>query len=164
MFLRHKLQKGLLTRDAQPKEEEMKQMSDYITKLEEHATLEVSIMKATKINKVLKAILKLDSIPKEEEFKFKDRSQALLTEWNKILGTEQPGAGTPAAADKPAKELSNGTLTAKAEETSAEPETKADEKAVKPTPADTETPSEPAKEELAVEATEDSVKVSLRTI
>ena len=34
LYLRHRLQKGLLTRDQAPKPEEMKLMSDYITKLE----------------------------------------------------------------------------------------------------------------------------------
>ncbi|KAL2018871.1 hypothetical protein VTK56DRAFT_296 [Thermocarpiscus australiensis] len=107
LFLRHKLQKGLLTRDQEPKEEEMKLMSDYITKLEGFPDLEVSIIRATKINKVLKAILKLENIPKEEEFKFKPRSQALLDKWNKLLavdGTAAEGAstvnGTAAASSK----------------------------------------------------------------
>jgi len=93
--LRHKLQKGLLTRDQDPKEEEMKQMSEFVSKLEGYADLEVSIIRATKINKVLKAILKLNSIPKEEDFQFKPRSQTLLDKWNKLLASEQ---GTPAAA------------------------------------------------------------------
>lgn len=90
LFLRHKLQKGLLTRDQQPKEEEMKMMSDYLTKLEGFPDLETEIIRLTKINKVLKAILKLDNIPKEEEFQFKPRSQALLTEWNKTLAADEP--------------------------------------------------------------------------
>jgi len=89
LFLRHKLQKGLLTKDQQPpKEEEMKQMSEYVNKLEGYADLEVSIIRATKINKVLKAILKLNVIPKEEEFQFKSRSQSLLDKWNKLLASE----------------------------------------------------------------------------
>ena len=96
MFLRHKLQKGLLTRDQEPKEEEMKLMSDYITKLEGFPDLEVSIIRATKINKVLKAILKLENIPKEADFNFKNRSQALLDKWNKLLATE---AAPPAATN-----------------------------------------------------------------
>jgi hypothetical protein len=73
----------------------MKQMSEYVSKLEGYADLEVSIIRATKINKVLKAILKLNSIPKEEDFQFKPRSQTLLDKWNKLLASEQ---GTPAAA------------------------------------------------------------------
>lgn len=72
----------------------MKLMSDYVTKLEGFPDLEVSIIRATKINKVLKAILKLDNIPKEDEFKFKPRSQVLLDKWNKLLSAD----GAPAAA------------------------------------------------------------------
>lgn len=95
LFLRHKLQKGLLTRDQQPKEEEMKMMSDYLTKLEGFPDLETEIIRLTKINKVLKAMLKLDNIPKEELFNFKPRSQALLTEWNKTLAADE---AAPASA------------------------------------------------------------------
>ena len=95
LFLRHKLQRGLLTRDQEPKEDEMKGMSDFITKLEGFPDLEVSIIRSTKINKVLKAILKLDNIPKGDEFNFKTRSQALLEKWNKILAADGP-SGEPA--------------------------------------------------------------------
>ncbi|RFU32042.1 hypothetical protein B7463_g4319, partial [Scytalidium lignicola] len=108
LFLRHKLQKGLLTRDQEPKEEEMKQMSEFVTKLEGYADLEVSIIRVTKINKVLKAILKLNHIPKEEEFQFKTRSQTLLDKWNKLLASDQD---TPA----PAPPTTNGDDNAKSE-------------------------------------------------
>lgn len=105
LFLRHKLQKGLLTREQAPKEEEMKSMSDYILKLEGFPDLEVSIIRETKINKVLKAILKLENIPKEEEFLFKPRSTSLLEKWNKLLAVD----GT--AAEK--TNGVNGTTTSK---------------------------------------------------
>jgi hypothetical protein len=78
-----------------PKEEEMQQMSEFARKLESYTDLEVSILQVTKINKVLKAILKLKSIPKEETFQFKLRSRTLLDEWNKLLAGER---STPAAA------------------------------------------------------------------
>lgn len=89
LFLRHKLQKGLLTRDLQPKEEEMQMMSDYLTKLEGFPDLDVEIIRVTKINKVLKALLKLDKIPRDEEFTFKSRATELLEKWNQLL-TEGP--------------------------------------------------------------------------
>lgn len=83
----------------------MQQMSDYVTILEKLKDLEVSIIRATKINKVLKAILKLDTIPKEEEFKFKPRSQALLDRWNKLMddesGTTNGVNGSTEAKKKP---------------------------------------------------------------
>ncbi|EQL02922.1 PWWP domain-containing protein [Ophiocordyceps sinensis CO18] len=91
LYLRHKLQRGLLTREQQPREDEMKSMSDYISVLENFVDLEVSIIRATKINKVLKAILKLESVPREEEFEFKKRSQSLLDKWNKLLAGDASG-------------------------------------------------------------------------
>ncbi|KAF7949868.1 uncharacterized protein EAE97_003377 [Botrytis byssoidea] len=100
LFLRHKLQKGLLTKDQEPKADEMQQMSEYVNKLEGYADLEVSIIRRTKINKVLKAILKLPVIPKEEEFQFKSRSQSLLDKWNRLLASEQVA---PATTEAPAK-------------------------------------------------------------
>jgi len=126
LYLRHRLQKGLLTRDQAPKPEEMKLMSDYITKLESFPDLEVSIIRATKINKVLKAILKLESIPREEEFKFKARSQVLLDKWNKLLAVD----GTPTAAS--ASEVNGAKSSAKAngvkeKSESAEPKGKDEE-------------------------------------
>ncbi|WZH39654.1 uncharacterized protein QYS62_000579 [Fusarium acuminatum] len=96
LYLRHKLQRGLLTRDQQPQESEMEQMSEYVTMLENLKDLEVSIIRATKINKVLKAILKLESIPREDEFHFKDRSQVLLDKWNELLATETAAPATEA--------------------------------------------------------------------
>ncbi|KAK0118791.1 hypothetical protein ONS95_007671 [Cadophora gregata] len=112
LFLRHKLQKGLLTRDQEPKEMEMRQMSEFIAKLQGYADLEVSIIRATKINKVLKAILKLPFIPREEEYQFKERSQELLDKWNKLLATDAPAI--PAAST-----TTNGNGGAKAEVDSA---------------------------------------------
>lgn len=163
LFLRHKLQKGLLTRDQEPKEEEMKLMSDYITKLEAFPDLEVSIIRATKINKVLKAILKLENIPKEDEFTFKPRSQVLLDKWNKLLAVD----GTPVVA--PAAEAVNGTKAAakpngvKEKSEPAEP-VKAKEEEVKDAPQEEskeeakdvvmEDPKETAKEEEAPAAAE----------
>ncbi|PBP26847.1 PWWP domain-containing protein [Diplocarpon rosae] len=104
LFLRHKLQKGLLSRDQVPKEDEMKQMGEFISKLEGYVDLEVSIIRATKINKVLKAILKLATLPNNDEFKIKTRSQGLLDEWNKLLASDT----TPSAAATPAANGSTG--------------------------------------------------------
>jgi hypothetical protein len=95
----------------------MKQMSEYVLKLEGYADLEVSIIRATKINKVLKAILKLNNIPKEEDFRFKPRSQTLLDKWNKLLASEQ---GTPVAAPATTNGAPTDTKT-EAEDSKASP-------------------------------------------
>lgn len=74
-------------------------MATYIKKLEAYDDkLEVSIIRNTKINKVLKGIIKLNSIPKDEEYDFRARSVKLLGVWNQLLGAE------PAEVDKPAKD------------------------------------------------------------
>lgn len=80
--------------------DEMKQVSDFLAKLETFPDLDVSIIRATKINKVLKAILKKDSIPRAEEFQFKPRSQSLLDKWNILLASDTapvPAAGSSVA-------------------------------------------------------------------
>lgn len=97
LFLRHRLQKGFLSRDKPPEESEMPGMHEHMKTLENYNDLDGSIIKSTKINKVLKAIIKLGAIPREAEFSFKKRSQDILTSWGKQL-EEAPAAGTPAAA------------------------------------------------------------------
>lgn len=129
----------------------MASMSGFITRLEEYAEIEVSIIRSTKINKVMKAILKLDEIPKEDEFKFKPRSQALLEKWNKILD------GAAASDAKTGEAAANGEEKEEVAAKTSEPEVKADtaapaeektnetEAATKP--AETESKDAPAQEE-----------------
>jgi hypothetical protein len=113
LFLRHKLQKGFLSRDQAPQESEMSAMSNYIKKLEGYGDLEAGIIRTTKINKVLKALIKLNTIPKDEEFNFKGRSVELLSKWTKLLGTDgtgdENGAGPSSAVEKEDKPTTNGT-------------------------------------------------------
>ncbi|KAM0338933.1 hypothetical protein ACHAPU_011129 [Fusarium lateritium] len=141
LYLRHKLQRGLLTRDQQPQEPEMEQMSEYVTMLENLKDLEVSIIRATKINKVLKAILKLESIPREDEFNFKDRSQTLLDKWNKLLATETAA---------PAAETTNGV--------NGKSDAKADDKKDDSGKENTEEPKSSKTEESKAEKTEEGEK------
>ena len=72
-------------------------MSDFLTELETFPDLEGSIIRITKIHKVLKAMIKLPSIPLDEEYHFKSRSIDLLAKWNEILSND-PNAGP--AGDK----------------------------------------------------------------
>jgi hypothetical protein len=99
LYLRHRLQKGFLSRDQAPKDEDMAAMSGYLKDLEAHDDLEAEVIKKTKVHKVLKAIIKLNSIPKEEEYAFKQRSSELLTKWGGALAADpEPAAGGPAEA------------------------------------------------------------------
>lgn len=131
LYLRHRLQKGFLSRDQAPQESEMAAMADFFSQLESYENLEPVIIRATKVHKVLKAIVKLASIPKDDEYNFKKRSTSMLEIWNKRMDAETESA--PASAVEPSKPSSlpveetkepetNGE---KAEETAKEePETK----------------------------------------
>jgi hypothetical protein len=81
----------------------MAQMGTYFDKLEKHADLEVSIIRSTKINKVLKMIVKLNSIPRDEEFNFRHRAMNILSSWKAVLDSDVP------AGDKDSKPTANGS-------------------------------------------------------
>lgn len=78
----------------------MDQMNQYMKQLEQYTDLDAGIIKSTKINKVLKAILKLDSIPLEENYNFKDRSSNMLAAWAPALGLDPATAGAEPTSSK----------------------------------------------------------------
>lgn len=100
LYLRHRLQKGFLMRDQTPKEDEMSTMNDFFNQLEGYTNLEPAIIRGTKIYKVLRGIIKLSSIPKEEEFQFKKRSNDLLASWHEALGSKGDEKEDDKAEDK----------------------------------------------------------------
>jgi len=59
LFLRHRLQKGLLNRTAPPQEDEMKSMSEFLGKLETFPDLEADIIKQPRSTKFLRPCLNL---------------------------------------------------------------------------------------------------------
>ncbi|CAL5867783.1 uncharacterized protein PFLUO_LOCUS2003 [Penicillium psychrofluorescens] len=127
LLLRHKLQKGFISRDAPPKEEEMETMATFFDKLEKYTDLEVSIIRTTKINKVLKMIVRLNSIPRDEDFKFRRRAMDILSSWKNVLDSDIH----PESASKDSLLTANGAPkddesadTPKIESEEKEPETK----------------------------------------
>ncbi|ORY04020.1 hypothetical protein BCR34DRAFT_627168 [Clohesyomyces aquaticus] len=138
LYLRHRLQKGFLSRDQAPKEEEMDHMSEYLKQLEAYKDLEGDVIKNTKVHKVLKAIIKLPSIPKEGEHQFKKRSNDLLSSWS----------GQLSGGDAPAEPATNGIKHDEAEKADA---------AIATTEKSEETPAEPS----AVKATDGDGDVSM---
>lgn len=111
LYLRHRLQKGFLSRDTAPQESEMTNMAEFFGQLEAYAELEPSIIRTTKIHKVLKAIVKLTSIPNDDEHNFKKRSSAMLEIWNKRMESENNAPTSTAAGISDAK--TNGTAATK---------------------------------------------------
>lgn len=153
LYLRHRLQKAFLTRDVAPKEDEMPAMNDMFVQLEGHQDLEPSIIRTTKIHKVLKGIVKLDSVPKDEEYNFKKRSSAMLEIWNKRMEADGENAAksieTP-ATNGDAKAEENGE--AKVEETNETAEE------IKPAPVE-DTKTETASEAKPVDGADGDVNM-----
>jgi hypothetical protein len=80
----------------------MDSMNQQMKQLEQYPDLDAGIIKSTKINKVLKAILKLEDIPLESMYNFKDRSSHLLAVWAPALGLDPISAGAePASSTLP---------------------------------------------------------------
>lgn len=127
----------------------MAAMSNFFSKLEAHSDLEVSIIRATKINKVLKMIVKLNTIPKDEEYHFRRRAIDILAKWKNLLESDT----TPAAA---AEDQGKGKPTANGVHKDDEGDESVDGKAEKTDSEEKETeekPEErPAKEESAAES------------
>ncbi|GKZ39158.1 hypothetical protein AbraIFM66950_011967, partial [Aspergillus brasiliensis] len=141
LFIRHKLQKGFISRDQPPKEEEMTHMSNFFGKLEKHADLEVSIIRATKINKVLKMIVKLSSIPRDEEFQFRARAMSILSKWKNLLDADTTGPSDD--KEKEDKPKANGIHKESSVETPAKGDTENEkEDETKESKADTAEPQD----------------------
>lgn len=83
MAIRFKLQRGFLSKEP-PREQDIPGLSQYLTKLENIKDLELSVIRQTKVNKLLKAILKIPDIPLDSEFKFYERASKLLTKWSTL--------------------------------------------------------------------------------
>lgn len=145
LYLRHRLQKGFLSRDQAPKEDEMASMAEFFTQLEGYENLEPSIIRVTKIHKVLKAIVKLASVPKDDEFSFKTRSSAMLEIWNKRLEAD---GDAPAGSGDKEKSAAPAEASATNGEAAAPPPTEATE-----TPADEPKATEDATKEIAAAGT-----------
>ncbi|KAJ6564259.1 hypothetical protein B0H19DRAFT_1258718 [Mycena capillaripes] len=90
---RHKLQQTFLSnKKALPTEEEMPLMNDLFTTVEGYQNMTVEHLKFSKIGEVMRHIhlLKPVQIPRDDEFKFRDRDRAmeLVHKWHELLNAD----------------------------------------------------------------------------
>lgn len=132
----------------------MPQMNTYIKKLEAYEDkLEVSIIRNTKINKVLKALVKLNTIPKDEEYHFRERAVKLLGVWNPLLGAE-PADDKPTKDDKASPTTTNGVHKEGEKEVEKETEEKVEKEVEEP--KENTMATEKAVEKVSAEVTADA--------
>jgi hypothetical protein len=89
-------------------------MSGLFTKLEKINDLEVSIIRETKIHKVLRMIIKLPNIPRDEEFNFRKRALDILSKWSSVMDDRSTPAGDK-KKEKSDNPKANGVRSAKSE-------------------------------------------------
>lgn len=156
LYLRHRLQKGFLSRDQAPQEGEMGAMAEFFSQLENYENLEPAIIRKTKIHKVLKAIVKLSTIQKNEDFNFKKRSAAMLEVWNKRM--EADGGDGAAESKEAATEDKEEAAAAPAAAPTTNGE-KTTEAAVPEPAADAETKEGAEKEPVEAKAVKTADKI-----
>lgn len=128
LFIRHKLQKGLLDKAQAPKAEEMESMNEWMSSLEKVQPMEESIIASTKIHKLLKAIIKVGhTIPNNDEHKLKERATALLEQWGQTPAPENSFARHDATHG--GENGTTGTDSADGAKAAAMPETEKEEAA-----------------------------------
>ncbi|KAF2636592.1 hypothetical protein P280DRAFT_145428 [Massarina eburnea CBS 473.64] len=163
LYLRHRLQKGFLSRDQAPQDEDMPSMSDHLKQLEDLTDLEAEIIKQTKVHKVLKAIIKLNAIPREDEFNFKTRSNNLLTKWTGML-SEPEAPAEPSTTTAPTtngvshdgEKKTDDATSAKSEEPTASAE-------AKPADTDGDVPMVEAKDEVPAAKADEALAPTAET-
>lgn len=104
---RHKLQKAFLNPKAVPKDEDMPPFDVIFTTVENYENMNIQYLSFSKIGKVMRHIhaLPLERVPRDEEFKFRDRAKALVDKWHEILNANKAN-GT---ASEGAKAATNGS-------------------------------------------------------
>ncbi|KAG6829570.1 hypothetical protein H0H92_004119 [Tricholoma furcatifolium] len=85
---RHKLQKAFLSSKSTPDEAEMPNLDTLFSTVEAYDKMTVAYLQFSKIGKVMRHITLLDAskVPRDDEFRFKERAQALVERWQGVLG------------------------------------------------------------------------------
>lgn len=134
---RHKVQKVFLGKDGTINPEEMPAADSTFKTVEEYDGMTTEHLRTTKIGKVMKRVMQLSEIPRDDEFHFRDRAEKLCAKWGAIMaGGESVKEPSHEASSQGVKE--NGhSAAAHADE---EPKSEADASAA-PEPAAAEASS-----------------------
>ncbi|KAJ7269065.1 hypothetical protein C8J57DRAFT_1509278 [Mycena rebaudengoi] len=107
---RHKLQKTFLSSNKSlPKDDEMPAVDTLFTTVEGYQNMNIDYLTFSKIGKVMRHIHLLEphKVPRDDEFKFRDRAKALVDKWHAILNANK--APEAAVTEGTAKMDLNGT-------------------------------------------------------
>ncbi|KAL6299746.1 hypothetical protein BKA93DRAFT_741746 [Sparassis latifolia] len=114
---RHKLQKAFLGKVV-PKEEEMPPLDQLFATIENYENMTIHCLSFSKIGKVMRHLhaLSEEKVPRDSEFKFRDRAKALVDKWqdivnaNKTNGEPKTSANGASASPQNKPEATNGKV------------------------------------------------------
>lgn len=121
---RHKLQRAFLSGKSLPTAEDMDQHDETFRAIEEYKGMTIEALSYSKIGKVMKKIVTLEGIPRNDELKITERAKKLMDGWTDFIDSQPNGTarnGSSAPADKP--------KSVKAEESKSDVKQAKDEKA-----------------------------------
>lgn len=78
---RHSLQRSFLTKTGAINANDMESMNKTLKMVEEYSGINADVLRTTKIGKVMRRIVQLSDIPRNEEFSFKERAEKLCDKW-----------------------------------------------------------------------------------
>ncbi|WFD36476.1 hypothetical protein MCUN1_003355 [Malassezia cuniculi] len=96
---RHKLQRAFLNKEGVIVASELETHDATFKTVEAYDEMTADQLKATKIGKVMKRINQLAEIPRDDEFKFRERAGALVLRWGAILGKGEEHEGDETRED-----------------------------------------------------------------
>ena len=78
---RHSLQRSFLSKDGTINPDDMDHMNKTLKLVEEYGGITADVLRTTKIGKVMRRIVQLPQIPRDDEFSFKERAEKLCDKW-----------------------------------------------------------------------------------
>nr|XP_019010328.1 uncharacterized protein I206_04796 [Kwoniella pini CBS 10737]OCF49109.1 hypothetical protein I206_04796 [Kwoniella pini CBS 10737] len=85
---RHKLQRAFLSKSL-PSAEEMPSYDDLFKTIESYEAMTIDALQYSKIGKVMKKIMTLNEIPRNDDFKITDRASKLMHQWTDFIASSE---------------------------------------------------------------------------
>ncbi|UZJ53786.1 hypothetical protein CBS101457_003106 [Exobasidium rhododendri] len=82
---RHSLQRGFLGKEGSINPNGLDELDKTMKQVEGYEGITADVLRVTKIGKVMRRVVQLPSIPRDEEFKFKERAETLCEKWAAVF-------------------------------------------------------------------------------
>jgi hypothetical protein len=106
---RHSLQRGFLGKEGSINPNALEDLDKTMKQVEGYEGITAEVLRVTKIGKVMRRVVQLPSIPRDDEFKFKERAEKLCEKWAAVFsaakGSTTDDAANTNGASEPKEEV-----------------------------------------------------------